>query len=319
MSSNRLNNEGLELTDLINDVKLIELPKRLDAGDIINLSQLNHAFLSLYGVFRPNALLLLKRAVEHVVDGEDESALAIFRAHPGLLPLKVKVIDFARRHFCASGFELAGWLRNFTLCKEMVACLPDSDSGIATTEKLLMQYGAMQKNGIKYTLNDVEYTSSHYDFDPLIDAIQTLITDFNSKSDSRNKNLLTIGGLQRRTIPLVIATYTQDRHFDPFEARGYERWFSIRNKSSLPTVANGLGENFCIMTGTWVKARSWNVYDLASQSETYWQLDNFARDMNKIIKLKNESTAQFHSLRGLMEEKIVLHQQRALSGICLNW
>lgn len=158
----------------------LALLRSFNSGD----QQKSDAILTAYPEFQINQLLW------YVVSGEQVKAYEMLEKNPKLLLERGSIIDMSGRHFNnITPFELVLWNMDVRyMAGMMLNCIPENKDGNEISEKLLRQYDEVENNGVKYTLNGKEYTESHFSYQPLIEKLETYVTNYDSWGYDECKN-----------------------------------------------------------------------------------------------------------------------------------
>jgi len=218
------------------------------------------------GLFQPHRLqMMLNKLLLQVMHGEQDKAEKILKSHPELLEMTGEATDYSGRTFNTTAFRYALWaLDTRYMCNMMLDCLPDSPQGEAIKQALLTQFKAHKKDGVFYKLNGVTIHEKHYDFSPLIEALQTYVNHHNDWYATDNFDAMInqwskVVGLAQRYVPAHVAQHycDPDESFDKtpqFNKKTFKRalefynyitgkrefWFAPVSSTS------GLGVNFGI-------------------------------------------------------------------------
>ncbi len=222
------------------------------------------------GFFQPKRMqMIVNKLLLQVMHGEQEKARKILKRHPGLLEMTGEATDYSGRKFNTTAFRYALWaLDTRYMCNMMLDCLPDSPQGEAIKQALLMQLKAHEQDGVLYKLNGVTIHEAHYDFSPLIEALETYVNNFDdwyaaNNFDAVRNQWYKVVGLAQLYVPAHVAQHycDPDESFGPtpqfnkktfkralefynYVTRKHEFWFTAVSSTS------GLGVNFGIMRAT---------------------------------------------------------------------
>ena len=218
------------------------------------------------GLFQHHRLqMMLNKLLLQVMHGEQDKAEKILKRHPELLEMTGEATDYSGRTFNTTAFRYALWaLDTRYMCNMMLDCLPYSPQGEAIKQALLTQFKAHEQDGVFYKLNGVTIHETHYDFSPLIEALQTYVNHYNdwyatNNFDAMRNQWFKVVGLAQRYVPAHVAQHycDPDESFDPtpqFNKKTFKRalefynyitgkrefWFAPVSSTS------GLGVNFGI-------------------------------------------------------------------------
>jgi len=166
----------------------------------------------------------VNKLINLVMKGEETKAKTLIKNHPEILLQKGTGKDPAGRTFeNITAFQYALWALDWYMWEMM---LPHMD-----TSKAREQYDALMIYGTEY--------GKQFDFNPLIEAIQTYIDKFDNwdKDQCRKHWGIEVGGAQRLLPMHVVQEYCRtDRSFDPCPnfsegARGTRFTVQILSKS----------------------------------------------------------------------------------------
>ena len=162
-----------------------------------------------------NTLLL------QVMRGEQDKAEKILKIKPELMLMTGIATDYSGRTFETTAFRYALWaLDTRYMCNMMLDCLPCSGQGEAIKQVLLTQFREQSKDGLYYKLNGKTIHGVHYDFSPLIIALQTYIRNHQHWYTTDNWDALEkqwkVVGLAQRDVPAHVAQH----YCDPDESFG---------------------------------------------------------------------------------------------------
>lgn len=60
----------------------------------------------------------------------------------------------------------------------MLNCIPEHEDGNEIIKKLLRQYHKVEEKAVNYTLNSEERNEKHFSYQPLMDKLQTYVTNY---------------------------------------------------------------------------------------------------------------------------------------------
>lgn len=134
--------------------------------------------LRMNGLFsQPPALNTLMNCV---AEGEQAKAQEILKNFPILLVQVSSVKDSSGRLFHTSPFLLAVWnLDTRYMAQMMIESIPDNEKGNLIKSVLLKQLTFLEQNGLTYLYNHHNQTEKHFDFKPLIQAMDSYIRHYN--------------------------------------------------------------------------------------------------------------------------------------------
>ena len=193
------------------------------------------------GLFQPHRLqMMLNKLLLQVMHGEQDKAEKILKSHPELLEMTGEATDYSGRTFNTTAFRYALWaLDTRYMCNMMLDCLPDSPQGEAIKQALLTQFKAHDQDGVFYKLNGVTIHEKHYDFSPLIEALQTYVNHYNdwyptNNFDAMRNQWSKVVGLAQRYVPAHVAQHycDPDESFHPtpqFNKKTFKRALEFYN------------------------------------------------------------------------------------------
>ncbi|AAO91584.1 Dot/Icm T4SS effector CpeA [Coxiella burnetii] len=230
-----------------------------------------------------------------VVQGKQGQVEAMLKVNPALILFaRGDVTDYSGQTFKnISAWEYVLWAYDSHMYRMLFNYIPKEQRPLA-----LQQLIDLETNGIAYTLSEkvmnaereAEETretiirEAHYDFSPLIDALQTYVTNverwsFEECVEHWRKK---VGGAQCMVPVHVGNEYCYpDRSFDPIprfneknlpRRHNFYNYVSGADESWFPLSPAGLGTNFAIMRGCmravagacWRVGRQWACNDLAA-------------------------------------------------------
>ncbi len=214
------------------------------------------------GFFQPKRMqMIANKLLLQIMHGEQEKAEKILKRRPELLEMTGTATDYSGRTFNTTAFRYALWaLDTRYMCNMMLDCLPYSPQGEAIKQALLTQFKAHEQDGVRYTLNGVTIQEAHYDFSPLIEALQTYVNNYDDNNfDAMRNQWSKVVGLAQRYVPAHVAQHycDPDESFDPtpqFNKKTFKRALEFYNYITgkpefwfAPVSAtSGLGVNFGI-------------------------------------------------------------------------
>ncbi len=251
-----------ELHDLPTDITEHAIGPFLDKNDA---SQLALVSKTTQGLFQPHRMqMIANKLLLQVMHGEQDKAEEILKRRPELLLMSGTATDYSGRTFNTTAFRYALWaLDTRYMCNMTLDCLPDSPQGEAIKQALLAQFKAHEQDGVLYQLNGETIHEKHYDFSPLIKALQTYVDHFNDWFATDNRDALKnqwskVVGLSQSYLPAHVAQHYCDGEvsFDPtpqFNKKTFNRklkWWSSRTDKEefwyapTPSMTWGFGIYF---------------------------------------------------------------------------
>jgi len=203
--------------------------------------------------------------LRHVARGEQEQAENLLKANPEahFLLQSESFTDYSGRTFNCTAFEYAYWAKDTHMCRMLIQHMDDE-----TKSDMLRRCEAMEEHGLSYHQNGEDKNSKHFDFKPLIDALQDYVDEFDNRNwDERDLAWLKVG-ISQRDLPAHAAhEYCRpDRSFHPrpefnepslprvltfynYETDRDEHWFPLQDGDN-----SGLGVDFALYRGA---GRGW--------------------------------------------------------------
>ncbi|MDP1602440.1 MAG: hypothetical protein Q8M03_04160 [Legionella sp.] len=191
--------------------------------------------------------LQLPKLLLHVARGEQEEAKKLLEANADsqLLLQAGKFTDYSGRTFNCTAYEYAYWAKDTHMCRMLEQQMDEE-----TKAEMLIRCEAMERDGLDYTQNGEEKNSAHFDFMPLITALQIYVNEY--------MNWMNVGKAQRDVPAHVAHEYCRlDRIFFPlseFNEPSLPRNLTFynreteRNESWFPFgVSSGLGFDFSLI------------------------------------------------------------------------
>ncbi len=197
-----------------------------------------------------------------VAAGKEKIARKLLTEYPELAAQKIKFTDGFGRTFECSPFQYAIWALDIAyMANMMVDCLPQNVAGEKIRMELLNQLQEVKTKGVKYVLDDTEYVESHYNLNPLKDALNVYednLVNWNRTTQLRD-HWCTVVGPTQRSLP----TYLRQEYCCPgrsmrptptFDQKKFVRtlWIDDITKGKplyWGDQLEGLGENFAIYGG----------------------------------------------------------------------
>lgn len=165
--------------------------------------------------------------------------------------------DYSGRTFTCTAYEYAWWAKD-THMRRMLEKYMDDE----TKAKVLGRIEVITKIGLTYQQNGETKNSIHFDFSPLIDALQTYANGYNEWRDNHNWDAMKsawingVGEAQRDVVVHVANEYCRkDRSFSPtpqFDEERLPRELSfhscdtIKAGSWFPLKTDALGYSYAI-------------------------------------------------------------------------
>jgi hypothetical protein len=179
---------------------------------------------------------LLSELLWNVAAGEQDKVEKILKIHPELLLERGTVIDYPGRTFKKiTAFELAYWNTDYKyMCNKILDCLPKNGQDYEIANALLNQSNKMDQDGITYTFHNQTITKKHYDYSPLINALQTYVDHFDLWTAAQCHTYWStiVGKAQFETVAHVAQHYCDEVPFHPtpkFDAKTFNRSLKFHN------------------------------------------------------------------------------------------
>lgn len=187
-----------------NDVKFV-IDSHLEPTEHTNLSLTSQKNFKL---FKPNfKAKLLNALLSSVSMGKQCEAEKLLQISPELMLEKVNFTDSMNRTFLnISAFEWVLWAWDTRyMVNMMFKCLPDDEKGLDLVNQLKNQYELHQKNGITYVSDNQTIREKHFNFSPLIDALEMAKARCDKwELSERKTHWSTVIGKIQRTLPIYI-------------------------------------------------------------------------------------------------------------------
>ena len=202
-----------------------------------------------------------------VARGQQDEAKSLLETNPDakFLLQTGEFTDYSGRTFNCTAFEYAYWAKDTHMCRMLIKQMDDE-----TKSEMLKRCDAMEKDGLPYTQKGQSKKSRHFEFKPLIDALEDYVDGF----DMRDWNARGVAwrnvGIPQRDLPAHAANeYCRpDRSFEPrpqFNEPSLPRVLTFYNWGTesvepwfpLPVGENsGLGFDFAVLRGGAAVARA---------------------------------------------------------------
>jgi len=250
--------------DALPDDVFLEINDNLNESDIRSLGSVSKRMHSLFQLPR-----LLDKFLQRVAYGEQDKVELLFtdayRDNEGkrqeALLHQGKFTDYSGRTFNCSAYEYAYWAKDTHMCRMLERYMDD-----ATKAEMLTRVKKIERTGLLYIQDDVAYCTHHFDFTPLIEAIQFYVNNGNAWYAANNWDAMATAwmevGKAQRDVPAHVAQeYCRlDRSFDPlpeFNEASLPRVLTFHNGATghtdswFPLTAShsGLGFDFVLVRG----------------------------------------------------------------------
>ncbi|WP_133130903.1 F-box-like domain-containing protein [Legionella yabuuchiae] len=214
--------------DALPDELLLEIGSHLkNDSDMNNLVRVSKR---MYSLFQPTRLL--DKFLQRVAYGEQDKAEQLFtvvylgkveKIQEALLH-QGRFTDYSGRTFKCSAYEYAYWAKDTHMCRMLERYMDD-----ATKAEMLARVNKIEHTGLSYTQHGVAYCTPHFDFTPLIQALQFYVDNYDAWSVVKNWAALKAAwmevGKAQRDVPAHVAQeYCHpDRAFDPLPSFNVDR------------------------------------------------------------------------------------------------
>ncbi len=166
--------------------------------------------------------------------------------------------DYSGRTFHCSAYEYAYWAKDTQMCRMLERYMDDS-----TKAEMLARVNKIERAGLSYTQGGVAYFTPHFDFTPLIRALQFYVNNYDAWHAKRNWDAMTAAWLEvgkaQRDVPAHVAQehcfrdrlFNSTTRFDekiPRELIIFKWSSTLRYDSWFPLAApaSGLGFDFAL-------------------------------------------------------------------------
>lgn len=301
----------------------------LDIDDIIALSQtyekLYKDLASAIDNLKPQCLL------KFIAQGEQDKAEKLIKHNPMLLIIRSPITDWTKRTFKSiSPWEYTLWaLDTRHMVNMILACIKMVADNKTILKLLLKQYRGVKANGVTYEFDGNVINEKHFDFNPLIQALQTYANNSNHWSSTQRKAywITVVGMIQRSLVVHVRQQYCLPySNHKPgggldFEQAIFRRhltfwrldntpksfWQSLFSKSGdyvcwdAKVASTGLGTEFAINRRDWGKYGVIKHYGAIS---TYHGNKLARQDAEALTLLRNVRIKDFDLIEGKLENML---------------
>ncbi|MCL9685561.1 hypothetical protein [Legionella maioricensis] len=161
----------------------------------------------------------------YIASGNQDEAEKLLKEHPELLLQSGSVIAPSGHHFKnIKPFELLLWTMDVRYMANMVLdCLPKNEKGEEIRIELLKQYKTViedfdeekKTGGVHFTLNGKKHHEQHFDFKPLINALDTYVKNTPVWGTGKSKEYWrTVVGKEQSLLP----AHVRQHYCDPDES-----------------------------------------------------------------------------------------------------
>ena len=215
-------------------------------------------------------LALTNKTLNYVVTGNQDAAQKILEKYPQLIIIKGSVIDPSGRHFKnISAFELCLWTLDVRYMGAMMLnCISKATDKDKIKLQLEKQYNNIKDKGVTYTFDKKIVTESHFDFKPLIDALDTYVQNHpNWNNEQRINHWCKMVGKEQAKLPMHVRHHycNPDESFVSIPLFGKKKlnrsldFYDYRNNKELVWDSEliGLGVNFAVIRAGGPQASAW--------------------------------------------------------------
>ncbi|WP_133130567.1 F-box protein [Legionella yabuuchiae] len=260
--------------DALPDDMLLEIKDNLNESDIRSLGSVSKRMHTLFQLPKR----LLDKFLQRVAYGEQDKVKLLFtdvyRDNEGKIQQALlhqgRFADYSGRTFNCSAYEYAYWAKDTHMCRMLERYMDD-----ATKAEMLVRVTEIEHTGLSYTQHGVAYCTHHFDFAPLIQALQFYVDNYDAWYAASNwaameAAWMEVGKAQRDVPAHVAQEYCRPDHAfypcplfnEPALPRilTFDHWTTLRCESWFPlTSANsGLGFDFAL-------ARGWHLMPRAAR------------------------------------------------------
>lgn len=279
---------------------------------------LSQSCKTLHRLFQPYLNKKAPTLLQYVAYGKQDKVKKVLEANPECLLIEDKVTDYSGRIFNTSPFKLALWYLDSHMYRMMLECIPENEKGIMLLEEMLRQYDVLEKEGLSYTFNGQQFNEKHYDFGPLIKALNTYLDFLHAThAGSQNQTIAKLWcedvGTAQKFVPVHVANEYCTRAFDPtptFKETVLKRsldiysWDNQIKDAWFPiSPASGLGTKFAISGGI-TRARFCDI----SGSTTH--------DLKAMLTLSQVRTQEFSQFKKQLKQKFTQAMESFKSNRC---
>lgn len=240
-------------------------PQRLEDAFVRHVAKGNQkivdAMLSKHPEFKIHQLL------GYIASGNQDEAEKMLEQNPELLLQSGSVIDPSGRLFeKIKPFELVLWTMDVRYMANMVLdCIHKAKEGDEIRIELLKQYKAViedfdaekKTGGVRFTLNGKRHHEKHFDWQPLLNALNTYIENYDYWGVERDEHWCTVVGQEQQMLPMHVRHHycNPEEPFNPpptFNKKELKRTLKFYNYfSEVEEIWNagliGLGVHFGIL------------------------------------------------------------------------
>ncbi len=242
----------------------------------------------------------------NVAKGNQSTVEKMLRKYPNLLLERGYVTDYSGRTFKnITAFQYALWALDKHMWEALLASVPEDRNDLH--KDLLQQYQQLETEGLTYTIKSQTIKKEyHFDFQPLIQALQTQINYYNNQhwQKIRAHWLTKVGGAQRLLPIHVINYYCCD-----------ETPFNLTSTFKEPTLKRNKYRYFRFFDDDTGLGVHFALYKFnKSLIRHNWRpiVDTQVTDTETIIAMTilcKVRTTEFIELKQRLEQSLVLQQQ----------
>jgi hypothetical protein len=124
--------------------------------------------------------IMINLLLYYIASGNQDEVEKILTKHPELLLEYGSVTDFSMRMFKGiTPLKLVMWTMDVRyMADKILNYIPNNEKGEKIRENLILQFNEVQQQGVKYRLNNVYYTESYFDINPLITELIIYIKNY---------------------------------------------------------------------------------------------------------------------------------------------
>ena len=205
--------------------------------------------------------------LHHVARGQQDEAEKLLAKSPNpqhLLRTPGTFTDYSGRRFNCTAYEYAYWAKDTHMCRMLESHMDKETKAFMATRINEMKHidaATGQPVGLVYQQNGAEHRSAHFDFTPLIQALQFYVDNYDAWRAAGNWSAMIAAwmnvGLAQRDVPAHVAQeYCRpDRAFYPCphfnepalpRILTFNNWITSQAESWFPLTSSGLGFDFAL-------------------------------------------------------------------------
>ena len=138
----------------------------------------------------------------HIARGEQSEAENLLQANPDahFLLQSERFTDYSGRTFNCTAFEYAYWAKDTYMCRLLIRYMDDE-----TKREMLRRCEVMEVNGLTYFQNGNISNATHFDFKPLIEALEDYVDEFDQRNQIEQEATWLMVGFMQRDVPAHVA------------------------------------------------------------------------------------------------------------------